>query len=268
MKNRKLKLVANISGFDTVIAEVKIENFADEIDVKNWTDLVCPICGKLPKWHGGYVCETDNATFNHWSKLKRVIRGTAKALSTPRLLAEKEEATGNLSWLTREEFAKDYVDATRADNGEKGVVLVEEKYAKLLFKLLVAIEELDYVVIAKWNDTNEEVVALLTVSASGRILMREIIPSNLVKVKPTLFIDRAIITEQDKAEAKIFVQHFIPKATAETFIVKDYRAQWKEGVPTEAVVPEPQKVADIAEILKAHNIVVEVPASKPKKKVK
>lgn len=266
MKNRKLKLVANVAGFDTLIAEVKIQNYASEADVKEWTDLVCPACDTLPKWQGGYVCPNDGQTFNHWSKLKRVIKGTVQALTIPKLLKDKEEAVAKLSYLTSEAFAKEYIDATRKDEGEKGVVLVDNAGAKNLFKILVAVEQLKYVLIAKWNDTTEEIVGLLTVSASGRVLIREIIPSNLVQVKETLFIDRKAITKQEVAEAKAFVQHFIPLATKETFEVHDYRAQWKAGqVTSGAVVKEPQKVADIKEIMKQ---IVTVPASKPKKKAK
>lgn len=271
MKNRKLKLVATISGFDTLIAEVKLQNFADEIDVKEWTELVCPICGKPTEYHGGYVCPNDKSAYNHWSKLKRVIRGTAKALTVPHLLKDKEEAVGRLSYIPFKDFAKNFVDATRQDGGEKGITLVntDSASAKNLFKLLVAVERLKCVIIAKWNDTTEEVVGLLTVSASGRILIREIIPSNLVQVRETLFIDPSLITEGEVEEAKQFIEHFIPKATPETFAVADYRAQWKDGIGTTApVAPEPQKVADIKAIMAQLKVEVEVPASKPKKKVK
>lgn len=263
MKNRKLKLVANVAGFDTLIAEVKIQNFADEIDVKEWTELVCPKCGGQTAWHGGYRCPSDEITFGHWSQLKRVLKGTKEALSIPRLLKEKEEAVAKLSYLPSDEFSTKYVDATRQDHGEKGVVLTDDASAKNLFKLLVAVEQLHYVIIAKWNDTNEEVVGLLTVSQSGRILIREIIPSNLVQVRETLFIDRKSITKAEIDEAKGFVEHFIPKATDETFAVQDYRAKWKEGLPTEAQAPEEQKqkVADIKAIMQA----IQVPTSKPKK---
>lgn len=265
MKNRKLKLVADVAGFETLIAEVKIQNYASEVDVKEWTELVCPICGEKPKWDGGYVCEKDNATFGHWSHLKRVTRGTNQELTIPRLLKEKEQAVAKLSYLTTAEFADKYVDATRKDEGEKGVVLTDTASAKNLFKLLVAVERLGYVIIAKWSDTYEEVVGLLTVSASGRILIREIIPSNLVQVRETLFIDRKSITEAEIEEAKGFVEHFIPKATDETFAVTDYRAQWKEGVPTEAEAPEQaQKVADIKAIM-AQVVEVKTPRKRKQK---
>lgn len=265
MINRKLRLVANISGFDTLIAEVKIQNFADEIEVKKWTDLVCPICGEKTEYHGGYVCQKDKAQFNHWSKLKRVIKGTAKELLSPRLLPEKETATAKLSYLTAEEFAKTYVDATRKEGGEKGVLLTEDASAKNLFKLLVAVEQLHYVIVCKWNDTTEEIVGLLTVSASGRILIKEIIPSNLAIVKETLFLRRDAITPQEVDEAKAFVSHFIPKATPETFQVHDYRVQWKDGVRVEAPEAPVQKVVDIKEILEKALV---VPQAKPKKQRK
>lgn len=275
MKNRKLKLMANVAGFDTVIAEVKIQNFADEVDVKEWTELVCPICGEPTQWHGGYVCQKDNATYNHWSKLMRVIRGTKTALKIPRLLDEKEEAVAHLFYLPVDEFAKGYVDATRQENGEKGLVIAEKKEDKAramainLFKCIVAVEKDGKVIIAKWNDTNEEVIALLERSRSGRIVFREIIPSNLVSVRETLFLDENAITPADVKEAGDFIKHFIPKATPETFEVKDYRAQWKEGRAAEAPAePVGEKVADIKAIMAAMKQVVEVPASKPKKKAK
>ena len=172
-----------------------------------------------------------------------------------------------MSYFPSDEFARKYVDATRKDEGEKGVVLTDSASEKNLFKLLVAVEQLRYVIIAKWNDTNEEVVGLLTVSQSGRILIREIIPSNLVQVRETLFIDRKAITKAEEEEAKMFVEHFIPKATDETFAVADYRARWKEGLPTQAEAPEEakQKVADIKAIMAQVAIEVQAPKKKPKK---
>lgn len=257
-----------MSGFDTLIAEVKIQNYASEIDVKEWTELVCPTCNEKPAWKGGYECSKDQQTFGHWSKLKRIIRGTTQALTIPRLLKEKEEAVAKLSWLSAEDFAQNYVDATRKDEGEKGVILTDSASAKNLFKLLVAVEQLKYVIIAKWKDTTEEIVGLLSVSASGRILIREIIPSNLVQVKETLFLDRNAITNEDIEEAKAFVEHFIPKATEETFKVNDYRAQWKEGTITnETAEPETQKVADIKAIMaKALVQIPTIPTPKKRKR--
>lgn len=283
MKNRKLRLVANVAGFDTLIAEVKIQNFADEVDVKDWTDLVCPICGERPEWHGGYVCAKDNATYNHWSKLMRVIRGTKNVLKIPRLLEEKEEAVAKLFYLPVEEFAKLYVDATRKDEGEKGLIIAEKKPEKAremainLFKCIVAVEKTGKVIIAKWNDTNEEVIAMLERSKSGRILFREIIPSNLVSVRETLFVDEKAITAEDVKVAADFITHFVPKATPETFQVNDYRAAWKDGnVPEAPAEPAGTKVADIKAIMAMvypdngvpFKTVIEVPAAKPKKKAK
>ena len=42
MKPRKLKLVADVMGMQTPIAEVHIRNFADEQQLNEWTELVCP----------------------------------------------------------------------------------------------------------------------------------------------------------------------------------------------------------------------------------
>lgn len=253
MRNRKIKLVATISGFDTEIATIKIQNYAQEKAVSDWTELVCPICGEKTQYMGGYHCQKDNVDFNHWSKLRRVIKGTTQPLETPRLIAEKEIPKAQLTYLTKAEFAQQYTDATRKDEGEKGILLVDntDDKVKLLFKLLVAVEELDYVIVAKWNDTTEQIVGILTTSASGRILIREIIPSNLLIQKETLTLDRTKISKQEIEEAKAFVTAFIPKASAETFTVNDYRIG-VEGITQEPQTP--QKALDIREILAQHNI--------------
>lgn len=274
MRNRKIKLVATISGFDTEIATIKIQNYAQEKAVSDWTELVCPICGEKTQYMGGYHCQKDNVDFNHWSKLKRVIKGTTQPLETPRLIAEKEIPKAQLTYLTKAEFAQQYTDATRKDEGEKGILLVDntDDKVKLLFKLLVAVEELNYVVVAKWNDTTEQIVGILTMSASGRILIREIIPSNLLIQKETLTLDRTKITQQEVEEAKAFVKAFIPKASAETFTVNDYRVGI-EGIAQEPQTP--QKALDIKEILAQHNINVNgqqmvevVPKTKPLRRKK
>jgi len=245
MKPRKLKLIAEVSGFPTAIAEVHIQNFASEAELKDWTDLVCPTCLERPEHHGAsYECKKCGQTFSWWGKLLRVIKGTKTKLEMPRLLAEKEIAVGKLYKMSREDFAK-YCDATKA---ERGVTVSDAGSAHNLFKLLVATEKLDCVIITVYNDTTEQVRALLKISASGRILLQEIIPANLVHMEETLMLNRNEITEKDVTEAKAFVAQFIPEASEETLQVSDYRTMFLDE---HVAQPEKEtaKVVQIKEIM-------------------
>jgi hypothetical protein len=248
MKPRKLKLVAMVSGFATNIAEVHIQNFASEPELKDWTELVCPVCLKPTKYHGAsYECETceGHPTFSWWGKLLRVVKGTTSKVEMPRLLKEKETAVGQLFKMKRSEFAK-YVDATKA---ERGVTVEDKGSAHNLFKLLVATRKLEYVIIATYKDTTEEVVALLTLSESGRIILKEIIPVNLARMKATLVLDSSEITEQDVQEAGQFLSAFIPEATEKTLTVSDYRTQWMESHLEPEEEEDKNRVVAIKEII-------------------
>jgi hypothetical protein len=77
MKPRKLRLVADVSGFQTVIAQVHVRNFASEPELKDWTELACPSCLTQTKYHGAtYECESCGQSYSWWGKLLRVIKGT------------------------------------------------------------------------------------------------------------------------------------------------------------------------------------------------
>jgi len=246
MKPRKLKLVAKVMGMETPIAQVHIQNFANEAELKDWTDLVCPKCLEKPKYIGSkYECCGE--TYSWWGKLARVIKGTKEILHIPRLLKEKELAVGYLWKMSRENFAV-YCDATKNERG----VIVEQGdsgSAHNLFKMIVATERLNHVIIVTYKDTTEEVVALLKVSDSNRIMLKEIIPVNLAQMKETLMLDREVITEQDIKEAKAFLDQFIPEATEETLKVHDYRVAWAEGHIVEPVVKEPERVQSLTAIM-------------------
>jgi len=246
MKPRKLKLIAKVSGFPTAIAEVHIQNFASEAELKDWTDLVCPTCLEQPEYHGAsYECKKCGQTFSWWGKLLRIIKGTKTKLDMPRLLAEKEIAVGELYKMKRREFAK-YCDATKA---ERGLVVEDGNSAHNLFKLLVATEKLGYVIIVVYKDTYEEVIALLKISESGRIKLQEIIPINLAKIKQSLMLNREEITAKDVEEAGQFVEQFIPVATEEKLKVSDYRTAWIEQHVQEEPEKEAEKVVQIKEIM-------------------
>lgn len=233
MKPRTLKIVADVMGMQTAIAVVKIQAFATEPELKQWTELVCPKCNKKPRYSGArYECECG-ATYSWWGKLKRVLKGTVQEVLMPRLLGTGEKAVAKLYKMDITVFSK-YVDATRA---ERGLIVKDASSATNLFKLIVATERLGKVLIVRYNDTKEEVVALLTKSVSNRIILKEIIPINLLQLRETLKMDMGAITEKDIEEAKGFMG-IIPEATEQTLMVNDYRvgALNVTGITEEKVV--------------------------------
>lgn len=235
MKQRTLNVVADVMGMQTSIAVLKITSFATEPELRTWTELVCPKCNSKPKYHtASYECEECGATFSWWGKLKRVIKGTVIEVLMPKLVGSGEKATAKLYKMDIATFSK-YVDATK---GERGVTVKDDASAKNLFKLVVATEKLGYVLILRFNDTTEEVVTLLTQSISGRIILKEIIPINLLQLKETLRLDLSAISQQDIEEAKGFM-NIIPEASEQTLKVSDYRVQQSEVTPiTEEKVVE------------------------------
>lgn len=246
MKPRKLRLVATVAGFQTAIAEVHIQNFASEPELKDWTELVCPTCMTPTKYHGAvYECETCHSSYSWWGKLLRVIKGTKQKVEMPRLLKEKEEAVGKLYKMKREDFAK-YIDATKS---EKGVSQVDAGSSHNLFKLLVASERAGYVIIVRYNDTTEEIVALLKVSVSGRVILQEIVPVNLVQLKQTLMLNTGEISETDVTEAQAFVEQFLPTASEDNLKVNDYRTAWVDS----HIIEKPKE--DEMRVVLIHNIV-------------
>lgn len=241
MKPRTLKLVADVMGMQTAIAEVRIQTFAKEPALSEWTGLVCPECSEKPEYQRAiYKCGHCGQSYSWWGKLKRVLKGTVEEVIMPRLLGKGEMAVAKLYKMDLVSFSK-YVDATK---NERGIIVKDEASAKNLFKLLVAMERLGQVMILRYNETKEEVVAVLTTSVSQRIILKEIIPLNLVQLKETLKVDMSKVTDKDVNEAKAFMG-LIPEATEETLKVSDYRAGAVKVTPVEQ-----EKVMELEAILK------------------
>jgi hypothetical protein len=110
---------------------------------------------------------------------------------------------------------------------------------------LVATKKLGVVIIAFWNDTYEQKIALLTTSISGRVILKEIVPKNLAILRETLKVDESKISEKDVQEAEAFLNQ-IPAATHEQFNVTDYRS---ELVVSEKVKQSTEKVQELEAIL-------------------
>ncbi len=242
IRRRTLRLVATVGGFSTVLGELLITRFAKMRETwKEGTELLCPECGVKPDWVG-YRCPKCGKTYPSWSGLRRVHRGTGEPFVKPRLTKPKEKVMAQAYIMPMTEFSERYADATLT---EYGVVVKDENSAMNLMKLVVAVERLGQVVILKFNDTYEQRIALLTMSASNRVVLREIIPLNLLEAEETLRVDMSRITERDVEEAQALLK-MLPKATEETLKVEDYRTI---GVVEAEERVKPPKVQELAEIL-------------------
>lgn len=229
-------------GLSQNLGKITVKKFADQKEAN--TTLLCPNCfaeGRTvkPKWTGGYDCEECGSHYNHWSNLKRVLNSNGQPVHKERLIEKGEKPVANLYVIPLEKFA-DYVDAT---SNEYGVEAEDKTAAENLRKLLIASEKLNKVIVILFNDTYEERICILTTSISNRILLKEIIPLNLLLVKETLTVSLEEVTPEEIAEAQEFVK-LLPTATEEMFTVDDYRT---EGI--EATIESP-KAVQLEEILK------------------
>jgi len=243
LKARKLVLQAVVMGFSANIATIKIGNPAKERALSDYTDLLCPQDKKKPHYETShYRCDCGFSTTT-WQGLARVLKGTTTPFEMPTLTKGNGEVEiAKIFKMTLAAFAKisDYVDAKDA---EHPVTAEDEGSIVNLYKLIVAQTETGHVIILKWNDTKEEIIALLTTTLSGKIVVRKIIPPNLVIVGESLMLDQSKMTKQDIEEAKLFLKQ-IPDATDEVLTVTDYRMK-----QFEVHQPEESKVTAIGAIM-------------------
>jgi len=237
MRPRTIKVEANLYGMSFPIAEFLIAKINDIRKPK--VELLCPQCNQRPTWKASYECACGFKT-NHWSRLKRVVLGTGEEIVKTRLIEKKEIPVARAYVMPKKEFAN-YLDATLC---EYGVIVKDANSASNLRKMLIAVDRLGYVIFLKFKDTYEERVAILQLSLSGRVILRELVPSNLLNVKETLTVDLNDVSKEEIEEAKRFIK-MLPKVTDEkVFEVHDYRTI---GL-TEEVKPE--KVVQLEAIIK------------------
>lgn len=243
MRPRKLKISVSLSGMHMPIATVTIKKFADILEPK--TELICPRCLQKPSWNGGYTCtccpicgkpmeavvvndkgivnfkcaehgRQDPSFYKHWSQLKRVLPNGEEVVKPKLTTGEDVEAEAYI--MDKSEFSK-YADATLT---EYGCVVKDETSARNLKKLLIALTNLNKVILLHYNDTYEERICILTLSLSNRIILKELIPQNLADIAETMKVDLSQITEKDIAEAEAFIK-MLPKAEESLLYVSDYR---------------------------------------------
>ena len=262
MRPRTLKLVVEMGLGPISVAEAKITNFCKVAEVKDFVDRVCPICGKKPQWHpSSYTC--CGQSFSTWQALREVVKGTSQALVKAVLLKKGEPALARLWRMSRENF-KQYADATLA---EYGLTVKDSQSASNMRKLLIAVEKLSQVIILTWSEEYEQKIALLGVTESSRIVVREIVPLNMGQMEETLRATMDGVTEKEIQEAQQFVKT-LPEATGETLTAHDWRAEVIPQIQT----PETTKVQDLEAILakakegEAQKVAVAptIPASKKK----
>jgi hypothetical protein len=221
LRPRKIKLVVKLAGFKMPIAQAKIVKYADVLEPK--TELLCPKCMAKPKWVSKYECQCG-ATYTHWSQLKRVLPN-GKEIVKPKLI-QGEDVEAEVYVMDKTKFSQ-YADATLT---EYGLTVDDANSANNLKKLIIALNNLNKVIILHFLDTWEERVAVLTLSLSNRIVLKELIPLNLADIRETMKADLSNVTDKDIAEAEAFIKQ-LPQATEDLLYVHDYRLQGLEEVP-------------------------------------
>lgn len=244
MRPRKIRLVVKFAGLRMPIATVKVVKYADVIEPK--TELICPKCSAKPKFESKYTCECGS-TYTHWSQLKRVL-ADGREIVKPKLTQKGEEVEAEVYIMDKEEFAK-YSDATLT---EYGVSVDDSNSAINLKKLLIALANLNKVILIHFIDTYEERIAVLTLSLSNRVILKELIPLNIADIRETLKVDLRGITEKDIQEAEAFIKQ-LPKADENLLYVSDYRTI---GIEANKVAPQVLELEAIIEKAKKEKAVV------------
>lgn len=245
MRPRKIKLSISLSGFQMPIGTIKVKKFADYRGIANdtWrkkhTARICPECAKEPSWVGGYKCECGK-TYNHWSRLKQIMKATGEALIKKKLTVKGEDVIAQAYVMSLSEFQEKCNDATAE---ELGIITSDSTSALNIRKLLIATKLLNVVILLRFNDTYEQKICILTTSISGRVILKDIIPANLVDIKETMKVNLNDITPEQLEEAKKFVG-MLPPATEDLLTVDDYRAI---GLDAKEVS---EKVLQLEEVMK------------------
>lgn len=155
--------------------------------------------------------------------------------------------------LSQSEFERKLI-ATKA---EKGVLPEDAATARNLKKMLVASLKLGQIAVLRWNDTYEEVVGTLSLNVDHTVILRELIPDNLLEVSDAVLkVDMKEVSDKEVAEATQLI-NMLPQADDSTFIVNDYRTL---GLETHA--RKSLKVMELESILGgAERVVAVVEAS-------
>jgi len=234
--------MATLQGTQYPVGSFKIVSLAGKYDYTKATKLVCPKCSVDTEYLNPYHCPQCGENFSSWMKLKRVDKITGEELPKPRLLPEKTTAQAQVYHMSAEEFAQKYLDITADD---KGIEPLDANSVLQLQLLLVLAERMQQVIVLRWNDTYQINVAVLTLSPSNRVVLKEIIPRPLVIPKPTFTVDPESVSEQHLSLAKILMDN-IPEVTDEVMTVDDFRTH---GVQTDYTEAEAEMKAEVKSLM-------------------
>ena len=219
------------------IAKLKLTETSIERKAK--TDRVCPKCSQKPAYQSAlYKCACGYET-KTWQGLKLIIAGTGEDASKQKLKELGDESQAILTRMGIDEFQR-YTDDTLKTFG---ATVSDPKSADNLQKILIASKLLGEVAIARWNDAYEYHIALVTVSDSNTVLLKEIIPINLVQRQETMKVDFKRFTPEQIAKAKEFVAQ-LPEADEDTLTAHDHRE-----IGLDAPEAVSSKVKDLESIL-------------------
>jgi len=249
VRPRRIRLTASLGPFQYIpMGEFKVMDYARNLYEKasegGATVRLCPRCGGKPEWQGGYRCPPPcGAEYKHWSQLKWAL-GNGVEIVRQRLIPPKEVPQASIHFLPREEYSKNHVSAVEH---QYGIIPEDEKAAKNLRLLLVAVSEMGHVIILRFPDNDVWRVCSLTVGEDARVVLNELVPTNLLEVEETLRMDISGIRPELVEQAKALLAN-IPRADETVFQVDDYRAQVAGAEPAKAA---PAKTRDLEEILVA-----------------
>jgi len=199
----------------------------------------CPKCqDQIPKYHQEYTCPQCNTKYSSWAKLIRKTKG-GKVITRKKYTEKDKDVIANVYMMDKVKFSV-FADATVT---EYGVVIKDQVSGSNLKKLLVASKALNKVIIVTYYDVYEKVIAILTTTVTGRIILRQIVPKNLLQEKDTMKFDTEDISKEDIEETKALIK-IIPTAGDEQLTTDDYRT-----IGLDEMEEEEQKVIQLEHLL-------------------
>lgn len=225
------------------LGQFKIVTYAGKYEYTKATKLVCPDCKQEPESVPQYHCPRCDIDYSSWAKLLRVDRQTGEPVDKPVLYDEKDPPKATIYKMPVDEFQNKYSDATADD---KGVEPTDAMSAMNLQNLIVATERLAHVIVLKWKEKYQENVAILTLSPSNRVILKEVIPRPIAQLKSTMVVNMEAVTEQQITLAQTLIAQ-IPPITDEVMTIGDFRTYGMSS--EELTAEEPTPVQDLAAIL-------------------
>jgi hypothetical protein len=251
---REIVINGMADGMEIALARLSVKSYAKLARAE--TTYHCDVCGTKPGTRAQYVCPKCHKEFKSVTNLPHKYLDGSPLVKTK--LTEKDEtAVATLYWMSTEKFKK-HADAVI---GEYGVKPADKASERNLLRILAGTMLGGKVMIVKFNDTYEQRIALATVSESGRVLLREIMPANLAFISETMRVDPALMTDKIAADANVWISKNVPEADESVLTVDDWRAKNVE-------VPKSEAVADFEELIapsKGSHITVKTEKGEPVK---